>query len=139
MMSFKGEATNRDTKIHVDRYFWNRWIPRRRSNEWAAQLQHTVFPYFLSHIWEPLLLPVFPDSRQLHSRQLSLHLNNCRPHRSEASANFFAENSSIRVRHPPYSPDLTLSDFWFFGLMEAHWQDNSSPSQRIFSLAFRNF
>jgi hypothetical protein len=44
--------------------------------------------YFLSYIVEPLLLAVFPDDRKLHSRQLSLHLNNCHIHRSKASENF---------------------------------------------------
>jgi transposase len=71
--------------------------------------------YFLSHILEPLLLAVFPEGRKLHSRQLSLHLDNCRVHRLKASENFLAENSIIRVRHPPYSLDLAPSDFWLFG------------------------
>jgi hypothetical protein len=44
--------------------------------------------YFLSYILEPLLLAVFPDGRQPHSRWLSLHLDNCRVRRSMASENF---------------------------------------------------
>jgi hypothetical protein len=67
--------------------------------------------YFLSHVLELLLFAVFPDGRKPHSRSLSLHLGNCCVHRSKASENFFAENSIIRVPHPPYSPDLAPPDF----------------------------
>jgi hypothetical protein len=38
----KGEATNRDPKFHIDRYLGNWGIPRRRSDDWATQLQQTV-------------------------------------------------------------------------------------------------
>jgi hypothetical protein len=44
--------------------------------------------YFLSHIFEPLLLAVFPDGRKPHSHRLSLHFDNCRIHRSKDSENF---------------------------------------------------
>jgi hypothetical protein len=43
---------------------------------------------FLSHILEPLLFVVFSDGRKPHSRRLTLHSNDCRVHRSKASANF---------------------------------------------------
>jgi hypothetical protein len=74
--------------------------------------------HFLSHILESLLFAVFPDGRKPHSRRVSLHLDNCRVHRSKASENFFAENSIIRVLHSPYSPHLVPSDFWLFGHMK---------------------
>jgi hypothetical protein len=45
--------------------------------------------YFLRHILKPMLLIVFPDGGKPHSRRLSLHLDNCRVHRSKASENFF--------------------------------------------------
>jgi histone-lysine N-methyltransferase SETMAR len=73
--------------------------------------------YFLSHILETLLLAVFPDGHKPHSCRLSLHLGNCRVHRSKASAYLFAENPIIRVPHPLYSPELAPSDFWLFGHM----------------------
>jgi histone-lysine N-methyltransferase SETMAR len=75
--------------------------------------------YFVSHILEPLMLAVFPGRRRSHSRLLSLHLDNCRVHRSKVSENSLAENYIIRVPHLPYSPDLAPSDFWFFGHMKA--------------------
>jgi hypothetical protein len=99
-----------------------------------------TFPeYFLSPILEPLPLAVFPDCRKPHSGRLSLHLDNCRVHRSKISENFFAQNYIIRVLHLLYIPDLASSDFWPLRHMNSHRQDSSSPGQRIFSLAFRNF
>jgi hypothetical protein len=29
----------------------------------------------------------------------------------------------VRVAHPPYSPDLSLSDFWLFGMLKQRIQD----------------
>jgi histone-lysine N-methyltransferase SETMAR len=70
--------------------------------------------YFLSHILDPMPPAVSPDTHKPHSRQLSLHFDNCRVHCSKASEKFFNENYIIRVPHPPYSPDLAPSDFWLF-------------------------
>jgi hypothetical protein len=66
--------------------------------------------HFLSRILEPVLLAVFPDGRELISRRLSLHLDECCVHRSTDPENF-AENSIIKISHLPYSPDLATSDF----------------------------
>jgi histone-lysine N-methyltransferase SETMAR len=76
--------------------------------------------YFLGqrYILEPLLLPVFPDGRKSQSRRRNLHLDNCLVHHSKASKNFLADNSIIRVPHPPYSADLAPSDFWLFRHMK---------------------
>jgi hypothetical protein len=74
--------------------------------------QHTYnTQYCFSYILEPQLLAEFPDGRKPQARRLSLHLDNCRVHRSKASENFSAENYIIRVPHPPYSPDLSHFDF----------------------------
>jgi hypothetical protein len=70
---------------------------------------------FFSHILEPLLLAVSPGGPKPHSRRLSLHLDNCRIHRSKASENFFPETSIMRVPHPPYSPTWHLLTSGFSG------------------------
>jgi hypothetical protein len=75
--------------------------------------------YFLSHILESLLLALFPDGCKPHFHCLSLHLDNLRLHCSRASENFFAENSIMRVPHPPYCSDLAPSGFWLFGDIKA--------------------
>jgi transposase len=42
-------------------------------------------------------------------------LDNYRVHFSKATEQFITENRIGRVPHPPYSPDLTPSNFWLFG------------------------
>jgi hypothetical protein len=59
--------------------------------------------YFLGYILEPLLLAVFPDGCKPHSHPLSLHLDNCRVHRSKASQNF-----SLNIRLFEYTIRLTV-------------------------------
>jgi hypothetical protein len=44
--------------------------------------------YFIRDILEPGLLEAFPDGHKPHSRLVSLHLDNCRVHRSKAFENF---------------------------------------------------
>jgi hypothetical protein len=67
---------------------------------------------------DPLLRAVFPDGRKVHSRQRSMHLDNCRVHRSEASENFSSEDGIVRIPHPAYGPGLRPSDFWIFDHMK---------------------
>jgi hypothetical protein len=62
----------------------------------------------------PLLVKVFPEGRKRHALGLSVHLDNCRVHSSNASKQFFDGRSLIPVPHPPYNPDLARSDFWRF-------------------------
>jgi hypothetical protein len=97
--------------------------------------------YFPSHIFEPLLPAVFPDGRKSHSRRVSLHPDKCRVHRSK-----FSEDVSLKIilfecpiRLTVLTWHLLTSDFWFLGRLKAALQNNSSPDQRISSVAFRNF
>jgi hypothetical protein len=83
----------------------------------TEQHSYTISP-FLSQIFEPLLFTVCPDGRKPSFRRLGLHLDNCHVCRSKASENSVAENSIIRMPHPPHSPGLVPSDFWLFGHMK---------------------
>jgi hypothetical protein len=78
--------------------------------ELTTKQHNYIAQYFCSDILESLLLAVSPDGRKPHCHRLSLRLDNCRVHRSKASEKFFAENSIIRVPHPPYSPDFAPFD-----------------------------
>jgi hypothetical protein len=71
--------------------------------------------YFVSHVLAPMVATSFPRGRitQRHRRQL--HLDNCRVHFSKAIEPFITENHIGSVPRPPYSPDLTPSEFWLFG------------------------
>jgi hypothetical protein len=63
-------------------------IERFRAVDLVTEQHSYNTQYFPSHILEPLLLAVFPDGHKPHSRPLSLHLDNCRVHRSKASQSF---------------------------------------------------
>jgi hypothetical protein len=87
---------------------------------------------FLSHILEPLLLVLFPDCHKLHSRRLSLHLDNCRVHRSKASESF-----SLKIRLFEYGIRLTVLtwhlltfDFRPFGQMKAALPGQQFPGPK---------
>jgi transposase len=75
--------------------------------------------YFLTEIMQPLLDKNFPEGRLAHTSRLIVHLSNCRVHFSKLSQKSFDENSLHRVPQPPYSPDITQSDFWFFDHMKS--------------------
>jgi hypothetical protein len=100
--------------------------------------QHTT-PYFLSHILEPLLFPVFPEGRRPHFRWLSLHLDNCHVYRSKASENSVAGNSIIRIPHPSYIPGLAPSDCWLFGHMKVALVGQQFPGPDNFLTGIQEF
>ncbi|GFV08472.1 histone-lysine N-methyltransferase SETMAR [Trichonephila clavipes] len=43
-----------------------------------------------------------------------LHYDNARPHIARCILHVSQQNSVEILPHPPYSPDLTPSDFWLF-------------------------
>jgi hypothetical protein len=95
--------------------------------------------HLLSHILEPMLLTVFPDGRKPHFCPLTLRLDNCCIHRSKASENVFAEDSIIRLLHPPYSPDLAPSNLWLFGHMKAALAGQQVPKPEGFLTDIQGF
>jgi transposase len=50
-----------------------------------------------------------------HKGGAGILLDNCRIHFSKVTEQFSIENQLLHVPHPPYSPELALSDFWLFG------------------------
>jgi histone-lysine N-methyltransferase SETMAR len=46
---------------------------------------------------------------------MMIHLHNCKVHNSERTTRQFHDFQVTRLPHPPYSPDISPCDFWFFG------------------------
>jgi transposase len=73
--------------------------------------------YYISHILDPLAewgrSPVGGSDRRLHA-----HADNARPHTAKEVTEFLSGNGMKRGPDPPYSPDLTLCDFYFFGYIK---------------------
>jgi hypothetical protein len=65
------------------------------------------------------ILPHILEWRRTHgtvsNRKLIVHADNARPHTARSSTDFLEANGMKRAPHPPYSPDLALSDFYLFG------------------------
>jgi transposase len=47
-----------------------------------------------------------------------VHANNARSHNAKVSTHFIALNRMKQASHPPYSPDLSPSDFFVFGYVK---------------------
>ena len=46
--------------------------------------------------------------------------NNARPHKAKVVREMLNTMGMIELSHPPYSPDLSLCDFWLFNLVKKH-------------------
>jgi hypothetical protein len=71
--------------------------------------------YSMANVMGPLASTVFPLGRTRYTPRLNVHLDNCCVHCSKVAEQFSIENQLLYVPHPPYGPDLALSDFWLFG------------------------
>jgi histone-lysine N-methyltransferase SETMAR len=49
------------------------------------------------------------------SKKVLLHHDNARPHTAAATVETVQQPGFERLQHPPYSPDLVLSDYHIFG------------------------
>jgi transposase len=49
------------------------------------------------------------------AKQLMVHVDNATAHNSRMTRNFFEHNPLKKLPHPPYSPDISPSDFYLFG------------------------
>jgi hypothetical protein len=70
--------------------------------------------YFVTNILIPIEQAIFPGGRASHERRFVVHLDNCSVHASQVSTDWLEEGGIRRMLHPPYSPDLVLSDFYLF-------------------------
>jgi transposase len=74
--------------------------------------------YFCDNIVPQIAEQRSSDARQKTGRKLVLHMDNAILHRAKLKKSCF---KTLRIReadHPPYSPDLTPSDFYLFGKLK---------------------
>jgi histone-lysine N-methyltransferase SETMAR len=67
--------------------------------------------YFETKILSPFEQVIFPRGRAAHQKRIMVHLDNCSVHISLVSISWLEKYGMCYVLHPPYSPDLALSDF----------------------------
>jgi hypothetical protein len=70
--------------------------------------------YFTINILALLGQQMFPAGRKPHAKRLTIHLDSCSIPPSEATEGYIREYNMMRLKHPPYSPDLAPSDFYLF-------------------------
>jgi transposase len=61
-------------------------------------------------------------------RRLVVHADNARAHTTQQCRTFCEENGLRLAPHPPYSPDLTPSDFFLFGYVKERLKEMVFPS-----------
>jgi hypothetical protein len=55
-----------------------------------------------------------------------VHMNHSKSHDGGKSQSKFDTKGFVRSPHPPYSPDLSPCDFWFFGMATGEMKDRES-------------
>jgi len=91
--------------------------------------------YFKEKVLGDLLKKIKEDRPVKQTKELKLHIDNARPHLVD---DFLAENGLERLVHPPYSPDLSPSDFFLFGYLKMKLEGkNFSSDEELFLEAKR--
>jgi histone-lysine N-methyltransferase SETMAR len=71
-------------------------------------------------------------SKSLRGRRktgLILHHDNAPGHTASLTSECLAKNKIKTIRHPPYSPDLAMYDFWLFAGLKRHLRGRSFESE----------
>jgi histone-lysine N-methyltransferase SETMAR len=61
----------------------------------------------------PLIDKFFPLGWNPVQRKLAVHIDNAPVHNSKMTQDIFENGPLKRIPHPPYSPDISPSDFYF--------------------------
>jgi hypothetical protein len=75
---------------------------------------------------------IFPRKRASHQKQLVAHPDNCPVHLTRASTDWLEEQGMCGMPHPPYSPDLTSSNFDLFPTVKKTWIDSGGWREPVF-------
>jgi histone-lysine N-methyltransferase SETMAR len=79
--------------------------------------------YFLTIIAPELSRENTNSKRRVGNKPLLVHMDNSMCHNARKIEEYFTRKSVTRVPHPAYSPDLSPSDFWFFGYAKEQMKD----------------
>jgi histone-lysine N-methyltransferase SETMAR len=71
--------------------------------------------YFCDVVLQETLEGVRSVSDESGIERMMIHLDNCKVHNSARTTKQFQDFQVTRLPHPPYSPDISPCDFWFFG------------------------
>jgi transposase len=95
--------------------------------------------YILTNIPAQLEEKLFPERRTVHVKILIVHMDNCLIHTSGAIEDYMKQNNMMKLRHPPYSPDLAPSDSYLFSNVKGNLKNIRMVDEAIYSIDRRNF
>jgi histone-lysine N-methyltransferase SETMAR len=79
--------------------------------------------YFVSDILPHLDGEKLRYRRNNPGQEFSLHMDNSQCHNAKKITGKLQKKRITRAPHPPYSPDLSPCDFWFFGMVKQKIKD----------------
>jgi histone-lysine N-methyltransferase SETMAR len=79
--------------------------------------------YFISDILPDLDGEKLRSRRNNPGQELFLHMANFKCHNTRKITGKLQKKHITRAPHPPYSPDLSPCDFWFFGMVKQKTKD----------------
>jgi transposase len=93
--------------------------------------------FFVESVVPDLMEEVCQESWGKAFQGILAHLDNARPHSSGKSEAVLTETKARRIPAPVYSPDLSLSDFFFFGVLKERMSGTSysSPDELISAIS----
>jgi hypothetical protein len=102
------ERSDQHSQVHTHSHLGYGRVPRHGFDDFAGTIQFAVLRGSGDGTPDP---ENFPSGRCRHAHRLHVHLANSRVHFSKISEHFFVENNLLHVPDPPYSPNITSSDF----------------------------
>ena len=76
-------------------------------------------------------------TRKKKVKGMFIHMDNCRIHNSKVTTDCIKKSGLIRAPHPPYSPDIAPSDFWFFGYSKNKFAGKSFHDEKELKSAIK--
>ena len=79
---------------------------------------------FKSNCLYPLVNALNKQRPTSGTKNIKIHYDNARPHIHFSVKKYIKSKQFIIIDHPPYSPDLAPSDFWFFDYIKERLTSN---------------
>jgi hypothetical protein len=87
--------------------------------------------HFYVHALRPLA-EILHRRRGMHSARPIVHFDNATPHRAAGSEQCFVDGQFRHAPEPPYSPDISPSDFFLFGHLKTKLLSEEFESAEAF-------
>jgi hypothetical protein len=86
-------------------------------------------PWFIDQTLQPLIDKFIQNGRHPGQRKLVIHVDSASPHNARMTQNFFEQSPLKMLLHPPYSPDISPSDFYLFGKIKSELIGQEIPDE----------